>query len=544
MECDTVTIDGCTIVGNSAPSEAAAGGGAYVSRADVLYFNDCEIARNHAGNTIGGTAGGFYLFECTGEFMNNLVTRNSSKASGCAGNMEGIGSITIRNCTIADNYLSPANPMALTCLVRTSQGTCSLTDTIVWGNTPKGIAGTTTVYDNVISDDPFIAEAEVTNVDPQFARGGTDEGPDYHIQRGSPAVDAGLSSAGYLGHDLDGRPRPIDGDDVAGAVPDIGCYELYDGATRRLFGDDRYKTACAIWEQTLPEVSASSAVLATGQNFPDALSAAALAGAVEGPLLLVKPDSVPPEVLSTLHLLGVNGVYIVGGANVVSDNVKNALEADGFNVIRIYGSDRYQTAAAVAAEVKYVMGPRYSNRVFVATGLNFPDALAASPWSYASGIPVLLTKTDSLPASTASAIQSGGTSGVWIVGGETVVTPAVRSAIDALPGILLPRRLAGATRYETAVAVANESTGVDIVPEMHWHEPGLATGLNFPDALAGGAALGAWGSPLLLTATTELPVATSASLSANKADVYRISVMGGTNVVSPGVMSVSAQLIE
>ncbi len=75
-----------------------------------------------------------------------------------------------------------------------------------------------------------------------------------------------------MDHDLDHRPRPIDGDDVAGAVPDIGCYELYDGTTRRLSGTDRYKTACDIWENTLPEGSAASAVLATGQNFPDALS--------------------------------------------------------------------------------------------------------------------------------------------------------------------------------------------------------------------------------------------------------------------------------
>ncbi len=543
-DCDTVTIDGCTIIGNSAPGDSAAGGGAYVSRADTLYFNDCEITRNHAGNTVGGFAGGFYLFECSGEFMNNLVTWNSSKGAGSAGNMEGTGDITMRNCTIADNFLTPANPSATACLIRTFQGTCSLIDTIAWGNAPKDIWNSTMSYDNVISDDPDIVVPEVTNINPQFSNGGTDEGPDYHIRRGSPAVDMGSSSVGYVDHDLDHRPRPIDGDDVAGAVPDIGCYELYDGTTRRLSGTDRYKTACDIWENTLPEGSAASAVLATGQNFPDALSAAALAGAVEGPLLLVKPDSVPPEVLSTLHSLGVNGVYIVGGANVVSNNVKAALEADGFNVIRISGSDRYATAAAVAAEVKYVMGPRYSNRVFVATGLNFPDALAASPWSYASTIPVLLTKTSSLPAATASAIQNGGTSGVWVVGSETVVTAGVASAIDALPGIGQPRRLAGATRYETAVAVANESTGADIAPELHWHEPGLATGLNFPDALAGGAALGAWGSPLLLTTTTGLPSATSATLGANKADVYRISVMGGTNVVSDGVMSAAAQVID
>jgi len=542
--CDTVTIDGCVINGNTAVHDSATGGGVSVSRADILYFNDCEITRNHAGNTVGGYAGGFFLLECSGQFMNNLVALNSSKDTGCSGTMDGTGSITMRNCTIADNFLVPANPSAVTGLIRTSSGTCSLIDTIVWGNTPPGITSVTNFYNNVISDDPIIAAPEVTNVDPQFALGGTDENPDYRLERGSPAVDAGLSSAGYLDHDLDFRARPVDGDGVVGAVPDIGCYELTDGVTRRLFGDDRYKTACDIWEKTLPESSASSAVLATGQNFPDALSASALAGAVDGPLLLVKPDSVPSDVLDTLHHLGVNGVYIVGGSSVVSNGVKTALEADGFNVIRIAGDDRFKTAAAVAAEVKYLMGPRYSNRVFVATGLNFPDALAASPWAYASAIPVLLTKTDSLPAATADAIAAGGTSGVWIVGGPPVVSPAVATAIDAIPGITTPRRLAGTTRYETAVAVANEGTGADIVPELHWHEPGLATGLNFPDALAGGAASGAWGSPLLLTTTTSLPSATSAVLAANKTNVYRISVMGSTSVITDAVKTAAGNAIE
>ena len=221
-ECDTVTIDGCIINGNSAIADAATGGGVSVSRADTLYFNDCEITRNHAGNTVGGFAGGFYLFECSGEFMNNLVTWNSSKGTGCSGNMEGTGSITMRNCTIADNFLVPANPSAVTGLIRTVQGTATLIDTIVWGNTPPGIGSVTNFYNNVISDDPIIAAPEVTNVDPQFALGGTDENPDYRLERGSPAVDAGLSSAGYLDHDLDYRARPVDGDDVVGAVPDIG----------------------------------------------------------------------------------------------------------------------------------------------------------------------------------------------------------------------------------------------------------------------------------------------------------------------------------
>lgn len=544
VEASTVTLRDCIITGNTATWDSARGGGVSVTRCGQLYFEDCEITRNHAGTSIGGSGGGFHLFECAGKFTNNLVALNSARGNGNAGELDGTGYVVMRNNTFADNFVSPPSPAATTCLVRTSQASAALVDSIAWGNTPKGISNSTMFFNNVIADDPFISAPEVTDTDPLFARGGTEENPDYHLTRESPCVDAGEVNAGYLDHDLDYRPRPIDGDAIAGAVPDIGCYELFDGTTRRLAAADRYATACEIWKNTLPEASTASAVIATGANFPDALAASALAGAVDGPLLLVKKDSVPQEVLDTLAHLGVNGIYIVGGTAGVSSAVEATLESEGYNVIRIAGGDRFATAAAVLAEVKYLMGPRYSNRVFVATGANFPDALAASPWAYAEGIPVLLTKKDELPQVTAEAILSGGTSVVWIVGGEGVVAPAVAGAIDALPGIAPPARLAGGTRYETAVAVANKSTGEDIVPELHWHEPGLATGLNFPDALAGGAASGAWGSPLLLTRTAELPKETGTGLLANKSNVYRISVMGGAGAVTEAVMTAAGQVIQ
>ncbi len=540
----TIVLRGSVITGNRAISDTAEGGGVYLSRGDEIYVEDNEITFNHAGTAVGGTGGGFYFYECDGSFINNLVAGNSSTTSGTSGVLHGTGAVTIRNCTMADNFCSPPNGAAMTTLVRTVSGTASLVDSVVYSNTPAGISNSTMTYDNVISDDAFIADPEVTDIDPLFLRADTDENPDYRVERESPCVDTATTSPGYLDHDLDGRPRPIDGDDISGAVPDIGCYELYDGVVRRLSGGNRYETACDIWSKTLPEASTSSAVIATGRNFPDALSASALAGAVEGPLLLVDTNSVPQDVLDTLLFLGVNGVYVVGGESVVSNTVVTTLETNGMNVIRVAGADRYKTAAAVAGEVKYVMGSRYSNRVFVATGLNFPDALAASPWAYASGVPVLLAKTTTLPQTTADAIQAGATSGVFIVGGPDVVSPDVAQAIDSITGIGTPVRLAGADRYATARAVAAKSTGEDISPELHWHEPGLATGLNFPDALAGGAASGAWGSPLLLTRTATLPAVSGDILSANKVATYRVSIMGGPVVVTDAVMTAAAQAIQ
>ena len=97
-------------------------------------------------------------------------------------------------------------------------------------------------------------------------------------------------------------------------------------------------------------LSTSTVYIATGENFPDALGAAAAAGAVGAPVLLVAQNSVPAPTLSELNRLQPETIYIVGGTGVVSDAVKTVLEGLAFNptVERIAGADRYSTAAALS----------------------------------------------------------------------------------------------------------------------------------------------------------------------------------------------------
>lgn len=88
-----------------------------------------------------------------------------------------------------------------------------------------------------------------------------------------------------------------------------------------------------------------------GQNFPDALAGATLAGAVGAPLLLVKPEPpIPWETTATLAALDPERIVIFGGPLAVSDGVRDALipYAESGDVVRIYGDSRYGTAAAIA----------------------------------------------------------------------------------------------------------------------------------------------------------------------------------------------------
>lgn len=93
--------------------------------------------------------------------------------------------------------------------------------------------------------------------------------------------------------------------------------------------------------------------IATGDNFPDALGAAAAAGALLAPVLLVQKEAIPAPTLTELNRLTPPRIFIVGGTGVISDGVKTALEglAWGPAVVRLSGNNRYATAAAVSAEL-------------------------------------------------------------------------------------------------------------------------------------------------------------------------------------------------
>ena len=183
----------------------------------------------------------------------------------------------------------------------------------------------------------------------------------------------------------------------------------------------------------------------------------------------------------------------------------------GFNVVRYAGTDRYDTALKVAT----ALGS--PSTVFLATGINFPDALSAGPAAAASHGVVLLTDGSTLPAAVKAYLTAHpGT--VYAVGG-----PAVAADPAATP-------LQGADRYATAAAVA---TAIFTAPTS----VGLASGVTFPDALSGGAYQAHVGGPILLTAPTTLPAATSTYLTGAKATIAAVEIFGGDAALSTSVQT-------
>jgi glucose/arabinose dehydrogenase/putative cell wall-binding protein len=190
---------------------------------------------------------------------------------------------------------------------------------------------------------------------------------------------------------------------------------------------------------------------------------------------------------------------------------------------RIAGSDRYATAAALSRTAF----PTGATRVFVATGADFPDALAGGAAAGRFGNPVLLVQRNAIPTVTRTELDRLNPQNIVVLGGPNVVSEAVRAALVPYASSGAVQRLSGADRYGTAAAISSA-----------YYAPGvqaafIATGSGFADALAGTPAAALRDSPLLLVTRTGIPSATHAELT--RLQPQRIYVLGGGASISSAV---------
>jgi glucose/arabinose dehydrogenase/putative cell wall-binding protein len=221
-------------------------------------------------------------------------------------------------------------------------------------------------------------------------------------------------------------------------------------------------------------------------------------------------------------VVGPGGRLYVTTSNGSSDRVVRISPA-ATSVRRLGGADRFASAAAVS-EATYPSG---AADVLVATGADFPDALAGGALAGRLGWPLLLTGRDSLPASTRTELTRLAPTRIWVAGGTGVVSEEVRSQLAPYASSGQVVRVAGSDRFATAAAVS-----------ARWFSPGVssvfvATGADFADALAGTPAAATTDSPILLVGRDRIPAATDAEL--KRLAPQRIHVLGGTGVVSAAV---------
>jgi putative cell wall-binding protein len=319
----------------------------------------------------------------------------------------------------------------------------------------------------------------------------------------------------------------------------------------RIGGVDRYSTAAQIFDNG--PISSNTAVLASGANFPDALSANYLAGQIGTGILLTDPNTLPQATQQALITNAISTVYIIGGTAAVSQSVQSKIEAMHvgnvptaafINVVRIGGADRYATNNAVDL---FFGATGASNTAVVAVGSKFADALAVGPAIYNSGDVLVLTDGGSLTPSAQSTLVNLGISHVIIVGGTAAVSAAVETSIKGLSGVTVDARIQGADRTQTAAQIAmwETTTGAFAVTGyagtaglgFTWGvgnaTVNVARGDVFPDALAAGPFAGNNAEVILLTGDpNNLGAGIPAFLGGNSAHLNTVQALGLTAAVS------------
>ncbi len=285
--------------------------------------------------------------------------------------------------------------------------------------------------------------------------------------------------------------------------------------TDRIYGSDRYSTSVKI-SRTSGSATGGTVYIATGQNYPDALSAAAAAGAKDAPLLLVKGSSIPSTIAAELKRLKPKKIVIVGGKGVVTSGVAKQLGSYG-SVSRISGIDRYETSRDAAL----TFGK--ASTAFIATGRNFPDALSAGAAAGSVDAPVILVDgmRKPLTSETKSVLTKLGVKNVVIAGGTGVVSTTIEKQLKSAGfGV---KRLAGKDRYATAAAINSAYFSSSSAAYV-------ATGANYADALTGGVAAARSGSAMYITTQKCMPA--SIRSAALKQAPTSVHVIGGPLVIS------------
>src|SRR5680860_77737 len=289
-------------------------------------------------------------------------------------------------------------------------------------------------------------------------------------------------------------------------------------STKRLAGQTRYDTSAAIaldgWTQS------DYALLAYGENYPDALSAAPLAKKHDAPILLTSGNNLPTITKETLINLQVKNVFIIGGTGVIPSSIDSELQSMRITVTRIAGQDRYETATKVAQQLSS------PTEIFVVTGEDSADALSVAPIAALKQVPIILMPQEYMPDSVRAYLASNNIDKTYVMGDSGIIGDNVT---NQFPGT---ERIIGVNKYERNIKVNETFDSIFSSQDIC-----TATGEGFADALTGTAYAAKKGMPVVLV-NSYMPMSTREFTvdKLNRADSCAY-VLGGTSVVPDAVIA-------
>ena len=244
--------------------------------------------------------------------------------------------------------------------------------------------------------------------------------------------------------------------------------------TTRISGKDRITTSVEISKSAY--TTSENVVLASGFNFADALSAGQLASALDAPLLLSSQDKLDSQTKNEIERLKAKKVFVVGGDNAISKTgIDTTLKSEKIDVTRLEGQDRYSTSQKVMEKTKEIINPEY---LLIASGKNFPDALAATGFFVNHKSVMVLSDGLTYPQSNLQEIAIGGKNQLPLKG-------------------FTGKRVSGKDRYETALEIAKLSFDKN-------NNAILASGQVFADSLSAVSLTKKHNAPIILTQSNSL----------------------------------------
>lgn len=245
-----------------------------------------------------------------------------------------------------------------------------------------------------------------------------------------------------------------------------------ESAIKRLYGNDSIETSIKIAQEL--KSTTNTYVLATNDDYPDALAGTILASKYNAPILFTSKDdnSKLYDYLKSANVNKGTKFYILGGTGVITQSVEDYLKGISNNIERLGGDNRYETCKLIDEN----LGVKLGTPVIITTGENYPDALSIGAIGGQLQYPILLSNKDSIPDIIIQELQNIKPSTVYIAGGTGVISSKVEQQIKSL---ISPKtvRFAGSDRYDTSIKIADyfkDNISNDV----------YATGSDFHDSLA------------------------------------------------------------
>ncbi|WP_052040439.1 cell wall-binding repeat-containing protein [Clostridium tetani] len=309
----------------------------------------------------------------------------------------------------------------------------------------------------------------------------------------------------------------------------------------RIYGKDRYETSSKIAKEGWS--SSYYAIIASGEDFPDSLSAVTLSKRHDAPILLTNSKSLNRNTREELTRMRVKKVFIIGGQVAISPKVEQDIKAMGITTERLGGKDRYETSIKVAERLGN------PGTLFVVTSNHFADALSAGPIAAKKGAPIILTSKDRLADVTKKYLNKKVFNKVYIVGDRSQISDKVASEFE----IHVRNHKNGLERIDSKASeyVKNSTVyerNINIINKFpnelnSYKEIFVASGVAFADALSVNALAAKREAPIVIGNTSDGNLLKS-FISDNFSKIATMNIVGGQGVISENYVNNIVDYIE